>query len=101
MKKITLLLIIITTTIFTTQAGLKRVGFNGPQITGLDYTSVQAAHNDAGTLAGDTIQVYPGALANSFIQTKRFHEIAIQYSDASCSFNFELSVEDIIPSWRC
>ena len=71
MKKITLLLLIITTTIFTTQAGLKRVGYSGAQITGVDFTSLQLAHNDAGTLAGDTIQVYPGYAGGGMTQTKR------------------------------
>ena len=92
MKKITLLVFVIATTIFTTQAGLKRVGYSGAQITGVDFTSLQAANNDAGTLAGDTIQVYPGYSGGSLTQTKRLIIIGIGYLTAGTNANTNLNV---------
>ena len=92
MKKITLLVFVIATTIFTTQAGLKRAGYSGAQIPGVDFTSVQAAHDNAGTLAGDTIQVYPGVLGNAFIQTKRLIIIGIGYLTTGTNANANLNV---------
>ena len=92
MKKILLLLVLINTTIFSTQAGLKRVGFSGAPIAGVDFTSVQAAHDNAGTLAGDTIQVYPGAIPNAFTQTKRLIIIGIGYLTTGTNANTNLNI---------
>ncbi len=51
-------------------AVIRRVGYNGTNITGVDYTSLQVAHNAAA--AGDTIYMYPGTHNNfSTTLTKR------------------------------
>ena len=92
MKKILLLSVLITTTILSTQAGLKRVGFSGAPIAGVDFTSLIAAHNDAGTLAGDTIQVYPGYAGGGMTQTKRLIIIGIGYLTAGTNANTNLNV---------
>jgi hypothetical protein len=92
MKRISLLLLIITSTIFTTQAGLKRVGYSGAQITSIDFTSLQLAHNDASTLAGDTIQVYPGYVISAFTQTKRLIIIGVGYLTTGTNANLNLNV---------
>ena len=92
MKKIILLVLVIATTIFTAQAGLKRVGYSGAQITGVDFTSLQDAHNNVGTIAGDTIQVYPGYTGGGMTQTKRLIIIGIGYLTTGTNFNPNLNV---------
>ena len=92
MKKILLLSVLITTTILSTQAGLKRVGFSGAPIAGVDFADLTSAQNNPGTLAGDTIQVYPGALPNAFTQTKKLIIIGIGYLTAGTNANTNLNV---------
>lgn len=92
MKKITLLILTTITIVLTATAGLKRVGFSGSQITGVDFTTVQLAHDNAGTLAGDTIQVYPGISGGSFFQTKKLIIIGIGYLTTGTNSNTNLNV---------
>ena len=91
MKKITFLLLTILLVSITTQAGLKRVGFTGAQLAGIDYTTLQLAHDAATTLAGDTIQVYPSITGSGFTQTKKLIIIGIGYYTAGTGLNANLN----------
>lgn len=91
MKKITFLLLTILLVSITTQAGLKRVGFTGTQLAGIDYTTLQLAHDAATTLAGDTIQVYSGIAPGGLVQTKKIIIIGIGYYTAGTGLNANLN----------
>jgi hypothetical protein len=59
MKKFFLLSVAATLICSLSFATIRRVGFFGPAVSGVDYTTLQLAHNAAS--AGDTIMMMPGS----------------------------------------
>jgi hypothetical protein len=63
MKKIILFLLSVILINAFSKAAIRRVGFFGPALIGVDYSDFQAAHDASGT--GDTIMMMPGTLFSS------------------------------------
>lgn len=58
MKKLFVLSLILIGFYNISIANIRRVGYNGTPVMGVDYSTIQLAHNAA--MSGDTIQIYPG-----------------------------------------
>ena len=65
MKKIFFLSVAVTLICSLANATIRRVGFFGPSVSGVDYSTLQAAHDAAN--AGDTIMMMPGAIMSASI----------------------------------
>ena len=65
MKKFFLLIVAVLFIYSLSFATIRRVGFFGPALSGVDYATMQLAHDAAA--AGDTIMMMPGAATNCTI----------------------------------
>jgi hypothetical protein len=83
-------------------AKIFRVGYKGPKITGVDYATLQTAHDAA--VVGDTLMFYPGNYSMSISQpaTKRLVYLGFGYnlSGAGSNPNLQTITGDcIIDTW--
>jgi hypothetical protein len=73
-------------------AKIFRIGYNGPQITGVDFADLQSAHDAA--VVGDTLMFYPGNYSISISQpaTKRLVYLGFGYNLSGEGSNSNLQI---------